>query len=49
VSAEHNEVRRALRNSGLDQVVKICAAAEMVVAGSCGPCLELHTVVESSA
>jgi anti-anti-sigma factor len=33
VSAEHHEVRRSLRASGLDQLVRVCPASEMVVAG----------------
>ncbi len=36
VSAEHHEVRRLLRSSGLDQLVQVCPAAEMVVAGLIG-------------
>jgi anti-anti-sigma factor len=33
VSAEHHHVRRSLRSSGLDQLVEVSPAAEMVVAG----------------
>jgi anti-anti-sigma factor len=36
VSAEHQGVRRLLRSSGLDQLVQVCPAAEMVVAGLIG-------------
>ena len=36
VSAEHQGVRRSLRSSGLDQLVQVCPAVEMVVAGLIG-------------
>ena len=36
VSAEHEGARRSLRSSGLDQLVQVCPAAEIVVAGLIG-------------